>query len=64
MKVVVADNWMEQGVIPIGENVSLMTEYEYSLGEGIWQVEGDTTSYNGNNSFYVGVEGEYTFVQQ
>jgi len=64
MKVVVADNWMEQGVIPTGENVSLMTEYEYSLGEGIWQVEGDTTSYNGNNSFYVGVEGEYTFVQQ
>ncbi len=64
MKVVVADNWMEQGVIPTGENVSLMTDYEYSLGEGTWQVEGDTTSYSGNTTFYVGAEGEYTFVQQ
>lgn len=64
MKVSVADNWMEQGVIPTGENVSLMTEYEYSLGEGTWQVEGDATSYSGNTTFYVGAEGEYTFMQK
>lgn len=64
MMVIVADNWMEQGVIPTGENVSLMVEYEYSLGDGIWQVEGDETSYNGNTSFYVRTEGKYTFVQQ
>ena len=64
MKVIVADSWMEQGVIPTGENVSLMEDYEYSLGDGTWQVEGDATSYNGNTTFYIGTEGEYTFIQQ
>jgi len=64
IKVVVADSWMEQGVIPTGENVCLMEDYEYTLGGGTWQVEGDSTSYNGNTTFYVGSEGEYIFIQQ
>ena len=55
---------MEQGVIPTGENVCLMEDYEYTLGDGTWQVEGDFTSYNGNTTFYVGSEGEYIFIQQ
>jgi len=64
MKITVADNWMEDGLVPIGKNVNLITEYEYKFGAGEWMVEGDNTSYSGNTSFYVGSDGEYIFIQK
>ncbi len=64
LKFIVASEWVKKGVVPTGESVSLISDYEYKLGEGSWQLEGDATSYNGNISFYVVEEGEYVFSQQ
>ncbi len=33
---------------------------EYRFGDGSWSVNGDTTVYNGNQSFYVSEAGDYT----
>ncbi len=64
LKFIVASEWVKKGVVPTGESVSLISDYEYKLGEGSWQLEGDATSYNGNITFYVVEEGEYVFSQQ
>ncbi len=57
----VAAEWTRSGIIPSGETVRLTTANAYKLGSGIWQVGGDSTSYNGNQTFYVGRDGEYSF---
>ena len=41
----------------------LNKEYSYNFGGGTWQVEGDSTSYAGGNTFYVGEDGEYSFTK-
>ena len=64
LKFIVASEWVEAGCVPSGESVSLISDYEYKLGEGNWQLEGDETNYNGNISFYVPEEGEYIFNMQ
>ncbi len=38
----------------------LETGTEYRFGDGSWSVNGDTTVYNGNQSFYVSEAGDYT----
>ena len=62
--VVVAAAWAKSGVVPAGESINLLKDYRYKLGEGQWQLEGDSTNYNGNITFYIKEEGEYTFVKQ
>ena len=63
IKVKVAAEWTKNKVIPIGEKVKLTTDKEYTLGEGNWNVEGDSTTYKGGNSFYIKEEGIYTFTK-
>jgi len=62
--VVVASEWTKSGIIPVGDIVKLATNKAYTLGEGNWQVEGDSTSYTGNTSFYVSKDGNYKFTQE
>ena len=42
----------------------LDTGAAYELGEGTWQVSGDSTSYAGGIVFYVPESGDYEFTQQ
>lgn len=60
----VAASWMKKGIIPTGELIRLKSDRAYSFGDGIWQVEGDTTSYAGGRSFYVKRDGDYTFTKK
>lgn len=62
--VVVAAAWAKSGVVPAGKSINLLKDYRYKLGEGQWQLDGDSTNYNGNITFYIKEEGEYTFVKQ
>lgn len=62
--VVVASEWTKSGIIPVGDIIKLATNKAYTLGEGNWQVEGDSTSYTGNTSFYVSKDGNYKFTQE
>lgn len=63
MTVVVAAEWMKSRTVPSGAKVRLTKEYSYNFGGGTWQVEGDSTSYAGGNTFYVGEDGEYSFTK-
>ncbi len=60
----VAAEWTKTGEIPSGAEVKLQAGTTYTLGTGTWTVNGDTTSYNGNSTFYVRGDGSYTFNQQ
>lgn len=64
VNIIVAASWMKDGVIPSGLSVRLMRGNAYMLGNGQWQVNGDTTTYAGSQKFYVGSEGEYVFTTQ
>lgn len=44
--------------------VSLVAGKPYRLESGNWKVNGDTTVYSGNNSFFVSTSGNYTFQKQ
>ncbi len=60
----IAAEWMKDGIVPGGESVNLLTGNAYKLGSGSWKVDGDETTYNGNNTFYVNEEGSYRFEEQ
>jgi len=62
--VTVASEWTKAGVIPAGDLVKLVANQAYTFAEGNWQVEGDSTSYSGNTTFYVSEDGNYTFTQE
>lgn len=64
VKITVAAAWMKSGVIPNGGTIRLMANQRYMLGSGAWKVSGDTTTYTGAQTFYVGSEGEYVFTKQ
>lgn len=64
VKVAVAAEWTKTGEIPSGSMVKLEAGQSYALGSGTWTVSGDSTSYAGGTTFYVGGEGQYTFNQQ
>ena len=64
MKITVAGSWMKSGVIPSGSLVRLSANNPYTLGDGNWNVSGDSTSYVGGNTFYVGSDGDYTFTKE
>ena len=64
INIIVAADWIKSGVLPSAGSVNLLSGYQYKLGSGVWTVEGDATSYNGNIAFYVQEEGEYTFSKQ
>lgn len=61
LNIVVAAEWMKTKIIPSGENVRLSTNSSYMLGSGSWKVNGDSTTYAGNTTFYVNHDGEYSF---
>ncbi len=64
MQITVAGSWTKSGVIPSGLPVRLSANKLYTLGEGNWSVSGDSTSYAGGNTFYVGSDGDYTFTKE
>lgn len=53
LDIVLKAAWLENNVIPAGANIVLEAGQEYTLEGGKWQVSGDSTIYNGGNSFYV-----------
>ncbi|MGN0437304.1 MAG: InlB B-repeat-containing protein [Lachnospiraceae bacterium] len=57
---VIAAEWMKSKTIPAGK-VRLFSKYAYQLGSGKWRVSGDSTTYSGNITFYVGSDGDYNF---
>jgi len=64
MKVTVAAEWTKSGEIPSGSPIKLEPGKNYILGDGSWTVSGDSTTYSGGSSFYVGSDGKYTFNKQ
>ncbi|MBE5881748.1 MAG: hypothetical protein E7289_05540 [Lachnospiraceae bacterium] len=53
--------WMKDGTVPGGKTLQLYKDKKYTLGNGTWMVNGDSTSYVGGNAFYVSGDGQYTF---
>lgn len=64
LSVTLAAEWTKTGMVPEGKGVSLSRNQRYTFGSGTWQVNGDSTSYNGDASFYVRNAGEYVFTKQ
>lgn len=62
-QIIVAAEWMKDRNIPLGLKVRLRVNYSYQLGNGNWQVEGDSTTYAGDSTFYVNNDGEYIFTK-
>ncbi len=61
--IVVAAEWTESGIIPVGQTVKLETGTAYTLEEGEWKVSGDDTVYNGGMEFYVAEEEQLEFTR-
>lgn len=61
--VVVAEPWLESGIIPSGTIVRLEPATEYKLDGGKWKVDGDDTVYSGNINFFVANEEEHIFTK-
>ena len=64
INVTFAAEWIKTGLIPSGMFVNLSVGKAYKLGSGNWKVNGDSTTYSGNTTFYVDSEGIYTFDNQ
>lgn len=61
----VIEEIVEDIVARIGAGrASLKKGTAYQLGEGAWNVVGDTTDYVGGSTFYVDDDGDYEFVQK
>lgn len=54
----------ENGVISVNGNYSLKEGTSYKLSEGKWQVDGDSTIYQGGSTFYVKEDREYSFTKR
>lgn len=52
------------GVIAEVGEYYLETDKAYTLGDGTWTVNGDTTKYTGGITFYVTTTGNYTFSRE
>ena len=52
------------GTITESGTYQLVAGQEYTLGEGTWTVDSDTSQYAGSISFYVAQNGTYTFTKQ
>ncbi len=61
MTITIAAEWTKTGEIPNGTHVKLEAGKLYTLGTGIWSLEGDNTSYSGDTTFCVGKDGKYIF---
>lgn len=61
---VTARNLEEDGIISTNGTYSLKEDTPYQLGEGQWQVDGDTSVYSGDNTFYVGADSNYRFTKR
>ena len=47
------------------DNYELVKDVQYTLGEGMWKVEGDNCKYSGNSVFYIdGTSGNYELTLQ
>lgn len=61
-------HWQDQrplnGVIAEVGEYYLETGKAYTLGDGTWTVNGDTTKYTGGITFYVTTTGNYTFSRE
>ena len=64
IKISVASEWTKSGIVPDGLLIKLVAANAYKLGSGNWQVNGDATTYTGNQTFYIGNEGQYSFTKQ
>ncbi len=60
----IADEWLKTGIIPANRALQLSANKSYQFGSGTWTIDGDTTQYNGGQSFYVPVDGTYIFKAQ
>lgn len=60
----VAEDWVKSGDIPTDTSVNLLKGSPYKFGSGTWKIDGDTTKYNGNQTFYISEDGAYTFRKQ
>ena len=57
--VITAPLWAKSGRVIEGE-LYLEGNEKYTLPDGTWSVDGDSTNYNGGVIFYVINEGDYT----
>ena len=55
--------WMESGVIPAGVKVVLEAGSTYTLEDGEWATDMDSTVYTGGMAFYVNEDTEVTFIK-
>ncbi|MBP5530031.1 MAG: hypothetical protein J6X80_08280 [Lachnospiraceae bacterium] len=60
---ITAPSWKKDGVIKEGE-IYLESGEKFTIPEGKWTVEGDSTVYFGGSVFYAAKEGLYTFKKQ
>ncbi len=61
---VTAKNPAEDGVISENGTYTLQAGTSYKLAEGKWQVDGDSTIYQGGSAFYVKTDGDYSFTKR
>ena len=53
--------WLKDGVIPEGKRIKLKKGTMYTLSEGKWTIEGDSTVYEGGTKITVGQDCELIF---
>lgn len=62
-KVTVSETWVRDGISTVGSRV-LKLGVPYKFGSGKWKVAGDTTVYEGGNTFYASEGGTFDFQSQ
>ena len=62
-RVGVYETWVRDGISTAGSR-SLKSGVPYKFGSGKWKVAGDTTVYEGGNTFYASEEGTFEFQNQ
>lgn len=62
-KVRVNETWVRDGISTAGPR-SLKIGVPYKFGSGKWKVAGDTTVYEGGNTFYASEDGTFDFQSQ
>lgn len=62
-KVTVSETWVRDGISSAGSRI-LKLGVPYKFGTGKWKVAGDTTVYEGGNTFYASEGGTFEFQTQ
>ena len=62
-KVAVSETWVRDGISSAGSRI-LKLGVPYKFGSGKWKVAGDTTVYEGGNTFYASEGGTFEFQTQ